>query len=214
MNVLGHSHVALGLGTDEPAYLLGAVLPDLASMARVRLDRSRLGGRLGEGVRCHVAADAAFHAEPRFRQGSAALRDELREGGVPTGPARAVAHVGWELLLDGNLRTGPAPEAYRRALELGDHAGVAMAEAHRARWARLLAHRHRLPELPYDDPRWVAERLVSILAPRPRLRLMPRHVPVVVAALQGHAERVAAVAPAVLADTVRRTAAGLVPAAS
>jgi hypothetical protein len=202
VNVLGHSHVALEVGVDAPDYVLGAVLPDLASMARVRLDRSRLVGGVAEGVRCHLVADAAFHTVPEFVAGSGAIRGDLQALGFAAGPARAVGHVGWELLLDGTLLGSPARAAYAGALELGDRVGAALAEAHRPRWARLLAHRDRLPSLPYDDPRWVAERLVSILEPRPRLRVAVEQVPVVA----DHVERIAASAPAVLSATAERTA--------
>src|ERR671919_173368 len=74
MNVLGHTFVALAVGDDDPAYVLGAVLPDLAPMLNVRIDRSRLDGRVGEGVRCHIEADAVFHGLAEFRSGAAALR--------------------------------------------------------------------------------------------------------------------------------------------
>jgi hypothetical protein len=206
VNVLGHTHVALAVGVDAPDYVLGAVLPDLASMARVRLDRSRLEGGVAEGVRCHLAADAAFHTAPEFLRGSGAIRDDLRAAGVTAGPARAIGHVGWELLLDGTLLASPAPAAYARALELGDGVGAAVREAHRPQWARLLAHRGRLPQLPYDDPRWVAERLVSILEPRPSLRVPVEQVPVVAEVLGRHADGVVAAAPAVLSATADRTA--------
>ena len=92
MNVLGHTRVALGRGLDRPAEVLGAVLPDLAPAAGVRLVRDRLDGPLAAGVRCHLDADAAFHAHPRFRAGTRALRADLTARGIPRGPARAVAH--------------------------------------------------------------------------------------------------------------------------
>jgi hypothetical protein len=211
VNVLGHSHVALAVGVDAPDYVLGAVLPDLASMARVRLDRSRLEGAVADGVRCHVAADAAFHTAPEFVRGSGAIRDDLRARGVAAGPARAIGHVGWELLLDGTLLGSPARAAYARALERGDGVGAAVREAHRPRWTRLLASRDRLPHLPYDDPGWVAERLVSILEPRPSLRVPVEQVPVVAEVLTRHAGGVVGAAPQVLSATAERTAEHLAP---
>jgi hypothetical protein len=207
VNVLGHSHVALALGADSPAYVLGAVLPDLASMARVRLDRSRLDGAVAEGVRCPLATDTAFHTQPAFVAGARAIRDDLRDQGVAAGPARAIGHVGWELLLDGTLLASAASDAYERALAAAsDGMGGAVPTAHRERWSGLLSHRHRLPRLPYDDPDWVAERLVAILEPRPALRLPPGQVPAVGAVLGRHATRVPGEAPAVLAETARRAA--------
>jgi hypothetical protein len=203
MNVLGHTSVALAWGGDDPELLLGAVLPDLASMVNVRVDRSRLGRGIGDGVRCHIEADAVFHDHPEFRAGSAALRMDLAEQGLHRGPARAVAHAGWELLLDGTLLGTPAETAYWQALDVGERALEAIDEPGRGRWLGLLAHRDRgrRPPLRYDDPRWVAERLHALLARRPRLRFPDRQVPVVTRVLDDHAAHVARVAPAVLAAT-------------
>ncbi|HEX8803796.1 MAG TPA: hypothetical protein VF743_06375, partial [Acidimicrobiales bacterium] len=180
-------------------HTLGAVLPDLASMARVRPDRERLPAAVRAGVRCHVVTDAAFHAHPAFRSGAAALRDELVGEGLAVGPARAVGHVGWELLLDGTLVGGPDDEALSAALGRAEVALDALDEPGRRRWRRLLAHRPL--RLRYDDPWWIAERLVAILGDRPRLRVPPDRLPTVGRALERHAAAVAAAAAAVLADT-------------
>jgi hypothetical protein len=201
MNVLGHASVALAWGGDDPEFLLGAVLPDLAAMVNVRVDRSRLGGRIGDGVRCHVEADAVFHDHPEFRAGSAALRRDLTRQGLDRGPARAVGHAGWELLLDGTLVGSPAETAYWRALDVGEGALDAIGEPGRDRWVGFLGYRRRGPgTLRYDDPPWVAERLHDLLAPRPRLRFSRQALPTVADVLGAHAAPVAAVAPAVLAS--------------
>jgi hypothetical protein len=204
VNVLGHTFVALASGDDDP-YLLGAVLPDLASMVGVRLDRTRLDGRVADGVRAHVGADAAFHAHPAFRAGVAALRRDLAREGLDRGPARAVSHAGWEMLLDGTLVGSPAEAAYRRALGGGDRVLDAVVEPDRPRWRGFVSRaaspgRQDLP-LRYDDATWVAERLHDLLQRRPRLRF-PRHqLAAVVSVLGGHAESVATAAPHVLAAT-------------
>jgi hypothetical protein len=214
VNVLGHSQVALGVGVDEPAYVLGAVLPDLASIARARLHKDRLPGEIAAGVRCHVVADAAFHLDATFERGSAAIRDELRERGLGAGPARAIGHVGWELLLDGTLLASAARDVYARALELGDEARAGFAGDDTARWDELMIHRRRLPDLPYDDPEWVAERMEAMLAPRALLRFPPEQLPEVTATLVAHADRIVAAAPQVIEDTTRRTAERLVSEAA
>ncbi|MGH9111427.1 MAG: hypothetical protein ACRDZN_03880 [Acidimicrobiales bacterium] len=205
MNILGHASIALATGHDDPAYVLGAVLPDIASMATVRLDRSRLTGLLAEGVRLHLATDAAFHAHPDFQRGAAAIRRNLADRGVHRGPARAVGHAGWELLLDGTLVGSPAESEYWRSLGAGEQALDAISEPDRPRWISFLDHRDRRPALRYDDPLWVAERLYSMLARRPRLRLPWEQVPAVAQVLESHAGPVAAVA----AEVVGTTAAGL-----
>jgi hypothetical protein len=199
MNVLGHASVALAWGGDDAAFVLGAVLPDLAAMVNVRVDRSRLDGRVGDGVRCHVEADAVFHDHPEFRAGSAALRRDLAGQGLDRGPARAIGHAGWELLLDGTLVGSSAEAAYWQALDLAELALDAIAEHGRGRWLGFLAYRRRRPPLRYDEPPWVAERLHDLLARRPRLRFPREELPAVAEVLGGHAGRVAAVAPGVLA---------------
>ena len=141
MNVLGHASVALAWGDDDPAFVLGAVLPDLASMVGVRVDRSMFGGAVGDGMRCHIDADAIFHDHPEFRAGSAALRRDLADQGLDRGPVRAVGHAGWELLLDGTLVGSSAEAAYWRALDVGELA----LDRHRRARPRPLA---RVPEVP------------------------------------------------------------------
>ena len=203
MNVLGHARVALDLGLDGPAEVLGAVLPDLAPAAGVRLVRDRLDGSLAAGVRCHLRADAAFHVHPAFRAGTRALRADLAARGLPRGPARAVAHAGWELLLDGTLVGDEAERAFRAAVGRAAVAAGALAPEDRPRWAAFVARARGSGPLAYDDPRWVAERLRAMLARRPRLRLPAEHVDAVATVLAAHRDRVAAAAAAVIDDVVR-----------
>lgn len=202
MNVLGHAAVAVAVGTGSPSFVLGAVLPDLASMARVRLGGSAPPGDVTDGVRCHHAADTAFHALPSFRAGAASLRSDLLASGLATGPARAIGHAGWELLLDGALVGGDAESAYRAALAEGAAAVDAVQPGDRARWLAFVARWSDAPALRYDQPAWVAERLFRMLGHRPRLRLPVEQVPAVVDALERHAAGVRSAAPAVL-DAVR-----------
>jgi hypothetical protein len=198
MNVLGHASVALAWGGDDPAFVLGAVLPDLASMVHVRIDRSLLGGPVGDGMHCHIDADAIFHDHPDFRAGSAALRRDLAGRGLDRGPVRAVGHAGWELLLDGTLVGSPAEAAYWRALEVGELASDAIPRSDLRRWHGFLAYRRRRARLRYDDAPWVAERLHDLLARRPRLRFPRAQLPAVAEVLGAHSGDVAAVAPGVL----------------
>ncbi|MGH9242966.1 MAG: hypothetical protein ACRD29_01340 [Acidimicrobiales bacterium] len=202
MNFLGHAYVALGLGSEDPVFVLGAVLPDLVSMARVRLIRSHLHGPLHDGVRCHVDADAAFHSNGEFVGGAAALRTELTDIGLRTGPARAIGHVGWELLLDGALIGSTAETAFRRAVDVGEVAVAAVDSPHRARWRAFLSRWDAASPLRYDDPEWVGQRILVMLARRPRLRLAEAQLPEVVDVLERHAPVVRSVAHDVLSDTV------------
>lgn len=206
MNYLGHTHVALVSGAGETAeavYVLGAVLPDLASMAGVRLDRTGLqDGPLRRGLGCHVATDAAFHAHPAFTRGSADIRRQLTEVGLARGSARAVAHVGWEFLLDGTLVATDTEDAFWRALDRAEVAGDIIREGDRKRWADFLTHRTMRPRLRYDEPAWVGDRVWTTLSRRPRLRFSRRDLPAVVETLAQHRPRVVAAAREVLDELV------------
>ena len=206
MNFLGHTFVAMaggdgGDGDDDPEYLLGAVLPDLASMARVRVDRSGLEGELLRGVRCHIEVDAAFHALPEFHGGMASLRSRLAPHELGRGAVRAIGHVGWELMLDGTLVGSAAEEAYWRALEVAPAALEAVTPAGRERWAHFLGRwdLSPRPQLRYDDPGWVADRLYAMLSDRPYLHFRAEHVPAVAQVLADEQPAVVAAADAVLA---------------
>ena len=120
VNILGHTHVALAGGRDDAGYLLGAVLPDLAPMAGVKVARDALGpprGRRRALPRAHRRG--VPRVTPPSWPGSRALRRALDARGVASGPARAVGHAGWELLLDGTLVGGPTEAAFRRAMAAG-----------------------------------------------------------------------------------------------
>jgi len=199
VNFLGHTHVALA-SSDDPLYVLGAVLPDLASMAGVRIDRARSGGRLHEGIRCHIDTDAAFHGHPIFRQGSAAIRADLAPHDLPLGASRAIGHIGWELLLDGTLVGSRTESAFHHALIEGEQALTAIVPDDQRRWQAFLDRWRGLadPRLRYDEPPWVAERLYLMLHSRPRLAFAESALPGVVEVLERHAGPIAAVAGDVL----------------
>lgn len=199
MNLLGHAHVALASGDEDPAFVLGALLPDLASMARVRIDREQLAPEVDRGVAYHLRTDAVFHTLPAFVGGSADIRRAVLARGLSRGAARAVGHVGWELLLDGTLVGTPAETAFHGALDDAD--GVAAAIDRPERWARLLSYRPQLRQLRYDDPAWVAERLERIFHDRPLLRFPASHTAAVTEVLTAHVTPVATAAPAVLTAT-------------
>jgi hypothetical protein len=200
MNLLAHAHVALGAsGAADADYVMGALLPDLASMAGVRFDRAALPAVVDEGVGCHLRTDAVFHVLPPFMAGSAAIRRDVREAGLSAGAARAVGHVGWELLLDGTLIGSSTHALYREALDRADGASAGISDPDR--WAWLLAHRDQLGWPRYDDPAWIAARLHRILDGRRLLRFDATHVPAVARVLEDHAAAVAAAAGEVLVAT-------------
>ncbi|HEY8547486.1 MAG TPA: hypothetical protein VIL36_20630 [Acidimicrobiales bacterium] len=214
MNFLGHTHVARATGGDDPRFLLGAVLPDLASMAGVRVDRAALpAGPLADGIRCHLDVDAAFHALPAFREGMAGIRAALAPHELGRGATRAIGHIGWELLLDGTLLGTSTEAAFWRAMDVAHRHVDAVPAADRDRWSRFLDRWFTTPRprLRYDDPEWVAERLYLMLSHRPHLRFPLAHVPAVAVALADRHDAVRAAGAAVLADLADLTGSGRGP---
>ena len=123
MNFFGHACLAAAENGDA-RFVLGAMLPDLAPMAGVRI-RSIDDTSLAAGHAHHVATDVAFHGAAEFTGWAAEASRALQAAGVRRGPARGVAHVGIELLLDGWLaHTRGVPSVYRDALEAGPLIGA------------------------------------------------------------------------------------------
>ena len=123
VNFFGHAWLAAGRNAN-PRFVLGAMLPDLAPMAGLRL-RGANDAALSAGIAHHLAVDAAFHALPVFQRLTADAARALRRAGLRRGPARGAAHIGLELLLDGWLaqRCG-VPDAYRTALAQAPQLGA------------------------------------------------------------------------------------------
>jgi hypothetical protein len=179
VNFFGHAVVA-SWEARAPGFVLGAMLPDFASMC---------GGRLAEidhpelraGIALHHRTDRVFHAASRFVALCQDARRTLQARGLGRGHAYAVGHVGVELLLDGWLVDQPkAREAYAAALRCGRPGELGgqirwLDEEGRGRWRRL--HRrleaHGPPD-DYRDPTLVASRIERILRDRPRLALDAR----------------------------------------
>jgi hypothetical protein len=174
--------------------VLGAVLPDLASMAGVRVDRPRITGPLAAGIRFHHVADAAFHGEGAFVAGTIALRRDLDAAGVRPASARAIAHVGWELLLDGTLAGTDAEARFWRAMALAPGAADGLTEGTRERWLPFVRRWQPRFALRYDDPGWVADRVHDMLQRRPRLAFDAGGVVTVAAVLAAHQPSVRAAA--------------------
>jgi acyl carrier protein phosphodiesterase len=180
MNFFGHAVVAqrheATRGAVRAEFVLGAMLPDFASMLRVRPPGSTLA-ELEAGVRFHHVTDDAFHGCNSFLEFSGHALVYLSDHGLPRGPARAVAHVGVELLLDSAFVSESANEAYLRAVASGSLERVA-SQIHwqsadsNQRFAQLCHTLSRRGPLRSDtSPELIAERLRNILASRPRLAL-------------------------------------------
>ncbi|MEY2591254.1 MAG: hypothetical protein QOJ67_3238, partial [Acidimicrobiaceae bacterium] len=174
------------------------VLPDLLPMAGVKVDRVDVPETVAAGWRSHHRADAAFHAHPVFIDGVNALRTDLRRTALGTGPRRAAAHVGWELLLDDALVEDEATvDAFRAALRHGG--GVSQARG----WTILLDRLGAIRPGPPADVSVIAQRVQRAVGRRPRLAFGDEHVEDVAAVLAGHRPRILAAAPALLAELAR-----------
>jgi hypothetical protein len=179
VNFFGHAVVA-SWKAQASGVVLGAMLPDLASMSETRLvevDHPELAA----GLALHYRTDRVFHAASEFVALWRGATRALRARGLERGCALAAGHVGIELLLDGWLvERRKAREAYAAALRCGRQRKLGRRirwadEAGRARWRAL---RRRLeehgPPEDYRDPALVASRVERILRRRPRLALDAR----------------------------------------
>lgn len=183
MNFFGHAVVGLR-HSDDRRFLLGTMLPDLCAMLGIRISRAH-DAAIATGVDFHHRTDAAFHGSARFVTLCSNAVESLTEAGVSRGTARAVAHVGTELLLDGMLsRETDARPAYADALAYAveERLSERLPTPHEAQ-ARLHRGLTRLVNAPipeaYLDPAFVVDRLEAMLAPRPRLAMQARDVPLV-----------------------------------
>lgn len=160
-------------------FVLGAMLPDFAGMAGARLSRLAEDQRpLSRGVALHHRTDHVFHASPIFLRLMQRTMERLTSAGVSRGSARAVGHIGVELLFDGELlgrgRGDFLGSAYLEALRAAEAVEAAVfrdpgglnrfRSVHRRLFAHGIPHDYRNIEA-------VATRLAQILRGRPRLEL-------------------------------------------
>ena len=203
MNFFSHAAVALRF-SEAPEFVLGAMLPDFASMLGARL------GTIGDptlerGVRFHHLTDHVFHDLDVFRTLSREALVELRARGLEKGTARAVAHVGVEILLDATLgQSASAQAAYLSGLEAGLRpeliASVAWPDADRRRLADLLETLVRRGIVLDTSSQTIAERIKRTLARRPRLALGDDDPPRVRDWVEATRGRVVASTPALVAE--------------
>ena len=200
MNFFGHAVIA-SRRTRSPVLALGAMLPDFASMCGGRIARV-VDAELAAGVALHHATDAAFHRLPAFLELYRHATERLQQRGVARGPARGAAHVGVELLLDGELLgDAAARHIYLDALAMSGEELVHWDTPDQAaRWQRL-RERLRAAGVPahYGEPDEVAERVAATLRHRPLLRLDDAALDRLRAELGPLQRRVAAQTPALMA---------------
>jgi acyl carrier protein phosphodiesterase len=200
VNFFGHAAVA-SWSSDSPAVVLGAMLPDFATMSGARIANDGAHeAELGRGIDIHHATDATFHRLPVVTGLMRDLDTLLLERNCARGPRRAVAHIGVELLLDGVLVDEPTyRDAYTHALT-HDGEPVWREPDDPARYAMLIA-RLRAYGVPDDlrDPASITHRLGRMLAHRPLLAPSPSDLAAIRDALTVYKPRID-----VAADTVLR----------
>lgn len=166
------SHIAVAaVNSQDPAFWLGSALPDLAAMGRFRLLGSTVEPAVAEGISFHHATDQAFHGHPWFVGMQRRLHNTLTADGLARGPARAIAHVGPELLLDGAI---PHKHLLNQSLATIEHLAPVLHSLvepkHSSAWAEHLnLLQSRQPPEDNDDPEAVAARLNRMLSHRSRL---------------------------------------------
>lgn len=184
MNFFGHAAFARRRD-PAPAFALGAMLPDLVNLVGTRVPRVE-HEQARRGLGFHFASDAAFHDAPTFHELSRAAHAELAAAGVRRGPARAVAHVGVELLYDGALAADVDHRAgYVAALAVIPDVAPALVWPGADDAPRFLALGRALDAYGVDSHvvgvDVLVARLRRILASRPRLALAPHELPAVLA---------------------------------
>jgi hypothetical protein len=180
MNFFGHAAIA-GYFDADPVFALGAMLPDFCGMLGLRAPEPA-PGPLAAGVRFHHVTDHAFHELSAFQGLTRAATEELGRLGVRRGTARAVAHVGVELLLDAELAENDAAlTIYLAALDAGSApeplSSAPFTDDERARLGRLIVTLGERGVAKRPSSTSVAERLERALARRPRLALTSGDVP-------------------------------------
>jgi len=163
VNFVGHAVVA-GAERGSDAYAFGAMVPDLRRFAAGE-PLPMTDAAVDAGITSHHRVDAAFHDHELFRAWTAELVASMP---VADRGARAAAHVAVELAIDGVLLRGDAA-AYEGALRWA-------AATVDGAWADVVA-RMRLGAIvdAYGTADGVADRVVSVMERRPRLRpIAPR----------------------------------------
>ncbi len=171
MNFYGHL-VTASWHSESADFALGAMLPDFATMAQASLLPHK--NKYSKGVIFHHVGDRVFHRLPEFRAQEKWVLQFLIEAGLRRGPARAVAHVGVELILDGALVGDSAnDQLYRDALDQAAvHPPVFDDAMATLRFAKLITRLREMgPPIGYRDPGTLAKTMGKILSPRPLLRL-------------------------------------------
>ena len=203
MNFFGHAIVA-SFRSSEPGFILGAMLPDFATMIGERVPSVR-HQHLETGVAFHHATDRVFHGSSTFRELETSARRELRALGVSRPSALAIGHIGVEILIDARLTVDDDGvdgylEALRAGRTLGEHVDWPTTDG-RSRWEALRqALVQRGVTRGAADPGTVTFRVARALSSRPRLRLDSGAEPLVRRWVEDAGPKIADRVPTLLAE--------------
>lgn len=195
MNFVAHAVLCAAHHGDVDA-VLGSVAPDLVPRAGLSF-ADPPAPRVAAGLAHHAAVDEVFHRHPWFTLHRTTLFADLQTAGVGRGPSRVIAHVGLELLIDGELiATGGAPgfaDVWER-LRCPDIVTTTLVdEEQRDRWLSFLdLFTSRVEPARYRDPDYVTSRLAGLLSTRSRFSLGHDEHRTVADALSTTADAVAA----------------------
>jgi hypothetical protein len=195
MNYFGHAVIAHAY-RPEPAFVLGAMLPDLLHLADGPL--GELGdATLEQGVAFHQRTDAVFHASPTFVAWCHEALDLARRAGVSKGPARGMTHLVVELIIDAKLALVPVwQDVYMNALSSRPRAIAAHSRlAEGLDWLRA-----RGPGLHSTSAERLRRALGATLGRRPRLAPSEVELDSALSAWAGLPALVEADLPALLGD--------------
>lgn len=173
VNFFGHATVATWSDAPAATYVIGAMLPDFASISGAR-SLTASEPEVARGITLHHHTDEVFHAAPSFVALMIDARERFAHAGLPNGAARAASHIGVELLLDGTLvADAQVGRAYVDAIDAlrAEHLVFTSADHAERFWEFFgRARGYGVPHA-YVDPQFVAERIAGALANRPRLAL-------------------------------------------
>lgn len=203
VNYFGHAAIASERHADG-GFVLASMLPDLAGMLRIGCPGAE-DSTLRAGLAFHQTTDAVFHECPTFLTLNRTALADLRRAGLSRGPARAVAHLATEMLLDAELiRNADYEWHYFLALEQAPRVAAAL------RWSRpdaaahfvgLAAHlRDRGAAVHSDDPERIVFRLARALGGRPRIEPNAQELETLLTWLPDHGRAVSQSARDLLAE--------------
>ena len=203
MNFFGHAAIA-GRFRASPKFVLGAMLPDFSGMLGLKTPPVTPDA-LGAGIRFHHLTDHAFHELRSFRAFCAESTRWLDAQQVRRGTARAVAHVGVELLLDAALaESESARTGYLAALGAARQSEVFAASAYTPEECTRLSGLAEVLEARgisrNPDSALVVTRLERALASRPRLYIEPRDLAAVGSWVELFRDRVVASTPDLVSE--------------